>query len=120
MSGRKTELVSSRRLISGIEKFKPIKGATSKVFLEGIKSKKYSSYLYFGGFVGQGNITGFIEDIPQNVNISQIYLELDSGSDFNVLINNVMCGSTFLAGLGSMTADAWDISYCNSSLALGG
>ena len=60
----KTELVSSRRLISGIEKFKPLRGATSKVFLKGIRRKNYASYLYFGGFVGQGNISGFITYPP--------------------------------------------------------
>ncbi len=117
--GRQTELISSRRLISGIEKFKPIKGATSKVFLQGINRKKYSSYAYFGGFIGQGNLSGFIDTVPQNVNISGMYLELDAASDFEFFLNNIQCDSTFSVGTGMMTADGWDIGYCNSSLILG-
>ncbi|MBN2368321.1 hypothetical protein JXC34_04840 [Candidatus Woesearchaeota archaeon] len=114
-----TDLVSTKRLISGIEKFKPLRGATSKVFLEGIKSKKYSSFLYFGGFVGQGNISGFIDDMPSNANISKIYLELDANSDFSFYINGIQCGGVFGVGTGSMTADAWDITYCNDSISEG-
>ncbi len=113
------EIVSTRRLISGIEKFKPLKGATSKVFLEGITSKKYSSYVYFGGFVGQGNLSTFIDDIPSNVTISDIYLEVDSGSDFTFYINNDQCGSTFPAGPGSMASDGWDMNSCNSLIVPG-
>ncbi len=113
-----SELVSSRRLISGIEKFKPIRGATSKVFLEGVQSKKYSSYLYFGGFVGQGNISGFLE-VPDNVNLSTIYLELDPGSDFSLYINDILCSSNFTAGEGIMNADGWDITSCDSSINTG-
>jgi len=117
-TGKKDELVSSRRLISGIEKFKPLRGATSKVYLKGIRRKKYSSYLYFGGFVGQGNISGFIV-LPSDINITGLYLELDAGSDFNLDINGVQCGGIYSAGTGTMTADAWDISSCDNSLAEG-
>lgn len=115
-SSENSELVSSRRLISGIEKFKPIRGATSKVFLESIRKKKYSSYLYFGGFVGQGNITGFIDDLPEDINITNVYMELDSGDDLSLYINNILCEDNLTAGSGSMTADAYDLSYCNDSI----
>ncbi|NTV23087.1 MAG: VWA domain-containing protein [Nanoarchaeota archaeon] len=111
-----SELVSSRRLISGIERYKPVRGATSKVFLEGIQRKMYSSYVYFGGFVGQGNVSGFIDDIPQQANLTGMSLELDSGADFYLSINNAGCNGLFPGGNESMVADFWDISSCNSSI----
>lgn len=114
-----TELVSSRRLISGIEKFKPIRGATSKVYLDSIESKLFSTYLYFGGFVGQGNVTGFIDDIPTGANISAIYLEVDAGSDFQLYINNNLCSNNLTSGSGIMTSDAWDLSSCKNDLLAG-
>lgn len=116
---RRTELISSRRLISGIEKFKPLKGATSKVFLEGINRKKYSSYIFFGGFIGQGNVSAFTESLPSGINISEIYLEMDAGSDFSAAINSQQCGTSFTAGTGIMTADGWNITQCKDSIVLG-
>jgi len=111
-----TELVSSRRLISGIEKFKPIRGATSKVYLDSIESKLFSTYLYFGGFVGQGNLTGFINDIPADANISFLYLEVDAGTDFSLFINNNLCSDNLTSGSGIMTSDAWDLSSCKDDI----
>jgi hypothetical protein len=118
-TSERSELVSTRRLISGIEKDRPIRGSTSKVYLESIKSKSFFTYLYFGGFIGQGNITGFIDDVPDTSNISQIYVEMDAGFDFSIKINDIVCSSNLSVGTGSMTADAWDISYCNSSIVPG-
>ncbi len=115
---QKKDLVSSRRLISGIEKFKPLRGATSKVFLEGINKKKYSSYVYFGGFVGQGNLSVY-QSLPSDVNITEVYIEFDSASNFKFYINGDQCGGVYSIGSGTMTADGWDISSCNSSLVLG-
>ncbi|MBN1502428.1 hypothetical protein JW930_02710 [Candidatus Woesearchaeota archaeon] len=111
-TGKRTELISSRRLISGMEKFKPLRGATSKVFLEGIKSKKYSSYLYFGGFVGQGNITQNITDIPDDANITNMELELDIGGDFYLYINGNQCGAKFEPSSTVMTAERWNLTGC--------
>ncbi|MBU0757651.1 MAG: hypothetical protein KKF44_06280 [Nanoarchaeota archaeon] len=115
-SGRQDDIISYRRMVSGFEKFKPLKGSTSKVFLEGINEKTFSSYLYFGGFVGQGNITGFIDNIPANASFTELYVEIDAGRDFELFINGDKCLGTFIAGSETMSADSWDISSCNSSL----
>lgn len=106
-----TELISSRRLISGIEKFKPIKGATSKVYLESIQKKLYSKYLYFGGFVGQGNITGVIE-LDYGVNISGAYIETDAGKNYSLYINDNLCNSNLGTSQGSMSSEGHDLSVC--------
>ncbi|MBN2422445.1 VWA domain-containing protein [Candidatus Woesearchaeota archaeon] len=118
-SGRMDDLISYRRMVSGFEKFKPLRGATSRVFLEGINEKTYYSYLYFGGFVGQGNITGYIDDIPSNVDIINMYFESDSGGNFELYINEIKCNGTYYPGTGEMTADSWDITLCNSSVVPG-
>lgn len=109
-------LISSKRLISGIEKFKPIRGSTSKVYLEGLEEKKDSAYIFFGGFIGQGNISDFNNDIPLDANITKIYLQAEIGgsigSSFNVYINQHICPSNITKKSGEMTADVFDLTNC--------
>jgi hypothetical protein len=112
-------LISSRKIITGIAKDKPTEGFTSKAFLTSIQEKKNYAYAYFGGFVGQGNITTYLEDIPSTSVVRSLDIEVDSGSSFNLFINNVQCQSTFTPGIGEMTADHWNISACISSLYAG-
>jgi hypothetical protein len=109
-------LISSRKLISGIAKDKPIEGFTSRAFLNSIKEKKYTSYAYLGGFVGQGNITVFIDNIPSGVTILDMGIELDSGGQFNLFINEVQCQAAYIPGSGTMTADYWNITSCAGSI----
>ena len=104
--------IASRKMISGIEKYKPTEGIVAQAHLTSIGNKEYSSYIYFGGFIGQGNVTRFIEDIPSGATIEELYIELDGGSDFELFINDQQCGSTFYSDLGNMTAEEWDISSC--------
>ncbi len=112
------ELIASRRLISGIEENKPLKGATSKVFLEGIKNKKFSSYLYFGGFIGQGNITTNLTGIPTDADILNIEIEVDAGDDFDLFINDNFCDS-FIITSGQTIAERWNISSCKDKIVTG-
>jgi hypothetical protein len=116
-----TDLVISRRMITGIEKGQPLTGATGSGYLRKISDKKTSSYVYFGGFVGQGNITVQVEDIPQDVepeDITGITLEADVESSFDLYINQDYCDS-LTPSTSNMTADAWDITHCNSSITPG-
>ncbi len=110
-----SDLVSSKRMVSGMEKFKPIKGATSKVFLENIRNKIFSSYLYYGGFIGQGNITHNISDLPGDADILSVELELDVAGDFDFYINDILCDS-FSPQSNITVAERWNISGCKSSL----
>jgi hypothetical protein len=116
-SPEQREVVSSRRMISGIEKFKPLKGATSKVFLEGINKKTFSSYLYFGGFIGQGNITHVLKNLPADANITSVEMELDVAGDFYLYINGDLCIkdgiSDSFSSNGLLTvAERWNITHC--------
>ncbi len=112
-------LVTARRMISGIAQGLPTTGSASSAYLRKIRNKPFSSYLYFGGFVGQGNITGSIRDIPDDVNsssIQELILELDVASNFTLYINGDQCNSEFEPAHFNMSADRWDITGCNSSI----
>ena len=105
-------LVSSRKMISGIEKEKPTEGFTSKVVLTGIESKTTNAYSYFGGYEGDGNLTKRLI-LPNNViDIVNVTLEADIGGNFDLYINDIYSGSYAKgsAGGGEMQADKFAIS----------
>ncbi|MFH2020569.1 MAG: hypothetical protein ABIJ34_04095 [archaeon] len=110
-----SELVSSRRLVSGIQKYKALRGSTSKVFLESIMTKRYSTFLYYGGFVGQGNITQIMGDLPEKANISsvELELELDAAGDFTLFINNQSCQSLSPVSTPAK-AERWNVTSCKN------
>jgi len=113
-----SDLVAARKMISGYEKSKPIKGSTARAYLNSIQNKKASLYSYFGGFVGQGNITNTLY-IPSDITITGITIELDAGDDFQLFMNSNQCNNTYTPTSGIMTADAWNISTCESFLNTG-
>lgn len=108
----KKALVSSRKIISGIAKAKPTEGFTARALLSGIKSKKTNSYVYFGGYEGDGNLTKrWI--LPNDViSFNSSYLEVDAGGSFDLYINGFFSGSYAKgsSGGGNMLADKWNIS----------
>ena len=108
----KSALVSSRKLISGIAKAKPTQGYTARVLLNGIKSKKTSAYVYFGGYEGDGNLTKTLILPSDIVSINSSYLELDVGNNFTLYINGIFSGSYYsnISGNGNLLADKWNIS----------
>jgi len=116
---RNEELVTYKNMITGIEKSRPIKGTAVRIYLDQISSTLTKRYVYLGGFVGQGNISTFFDDIPIDANITEIYLELDSGDNFTLLINDIFC-NIFNPTTSNMSSDAWDITYCNGSIINGG
>ncbi|MCK5629165.1 MAG: hypothetical protein KAI26_00990, partial [Nanoarchaeota archaeon] len=115
----KGALISSQKMISGIEKDKAIFGYSSKVYLSSIKDRQTSSFAYFGGFEGEGNLTKRIL-LPDSFNITSAYLEVDAGTDFKFYVNGNLCrGFPLGSGNGSyMIPDRWDLnlSECNTSL----
>ncbi|MBN2881102.1 VWA domain-containing protein [Candidatus Woesearchaeota archaeon] len=112
-------LVTNRRMISGIEMEKPIEGITSKSLLKSIGNKSSSVFAYFGGFIGQGNITRTIY-IPDIFSIENIFLEADIGTKFEININGNFCNTTeFPAGLffppiENRTIKKYDLSDCSN------
>lgn len=120
VSGSKQDLVSSRRMISGIEKGRPLSGSSSSAYLKKILNKKIFSYAYFGGFVGQGNITVPLE-LLSDYNTSKLIsatLKIATPGNFTLFINNQQCLGVF-NGTNNITSDvvlAWNISSCKNLL----
>lgn len=109
----------SSKLISGLDKNKTIDGIVSHSYLSSEQKRKEESYAYFGGFVGQGNITKRISGIPSDANVTSMTLEMDAGDDFTFFINGVQCSGTFSASTEEFVANRWDISSCKNYLNLG-
>jgi len=104
----------STRIESGYEPGKPSYGYVARVTLTDIRGKRDSSYAYFGGYVGEGNITRILE-LPPYDEILEVYMEMNVNSNFSLYINGYYSGSFVngTAGGGNMTADKWLI--CNET-----
>lgn len=116
---RPRDRIVGGRMITGIKgNVSNITGSTSSAYLQRIHDKRTSSFAYFGGFVGQGNITVKLEGIPTDVgpeDITKILIELDAVAPFNVVINGVYC-TTLNPSNTTMTPESWDITFCNNSI----
>ncbi len=109
-----TQLLSSKQMISGIEKSRAIEGLSARIFLTGINELVSSSYVYFGGYEGDGNITKYLT-LPSSINnITSAYMELDVNDDFKLYINDNYSGS-YHPQFTNMTADSWQLSVDNLS-----
>jgi len=98
----------SKKLMSGYMKGKPSSGYISKASLNKISGKRTASYSFFGGFVGEGNITTVIGDIPKNSTMRFIYMEMNVGNNFSLYINNNLCGN-FIKTSGRLAVNNWTI-----------
>ena len=115
----------AERMITGIKaNISNITGSTSSAYLQRIQDKRTSSFAYFGGFVGQGNITSTME--LGDVSITNMTLEIDValGSTFNLRINGGQCNTStgnplFTAQTPDMVADTWDITNCKGLMTNG-
>jgi len=72
---------TARQIISGIEKGMDVRGYSSRAFLS--RTSKVS-YFYFGGYIGDGNITAEIE---YNGSIEDSEIEAAFNRDFGLYIN---------------------------------
>ncbi len=86
-------LTHSSRLLVGYGRGLPTRGNVARSFLTNIKEKSTSSYTYFGGYVGQGNLTVHVRDIPADASIQRCCLEMNTLSEFNLYINDNLAGS---------------------------
>jgi len=80
----------ARQIVSGIEKPEPgkdIKGFSAKAFLKATGQVKY---FYFGGYIGDGNITA---KVSYNGTISSAIMEIAINKNFSLYVNNYLEGS---------------------------
>jgi len=81
------EIITERQIISGIKEGEGVTAFSVRAFLlESLQSK----YFYFGGYIGEGNITARIE---YDGNVSSAEMELAIAKDFDVYINENYSGS---------------------------
>ncbi|MFC2162832.1 VWA domain-containing protein, partial [Candidatus Altiarchaeota archaeon] len=90
----------STRLLVGYGKGKPTRGYVARAFLTNIREKETSRYAYFGGYIGQGNITIYVNDIPFDATVSRACFELNTPSSFNVHVNDQNIASFTPSGTG--------------------
>jgi hypothetical protein len=116
-SGEDTAVAS--RMITGIAQGKSLSGSSASAYLRKIKDKRTAAFLSFGGFIGQGNISGVFPSIPADANITNVTMELSARSPFTLKINNIVCGGTFTPPTANFTPGIWDITSCASSFVPG-
>lgn len=102
----------STRILVGYGSGLPTFAHVSSASLSSLASKAGSDYAYFGGFVGQGNISRFI-DLPSDANITNVYLELNPASDFDLYVNGQFCASCSGTGW-NLSAKSWDLTSCKN------
>jgi hypothetical protein len=108
--GDSASIIPSRRTVSGIEKFKPMYGYLSRLILTSTGSKTVRSYYYFGGYVGDGNISVKIAMPSSYSSISKIYIEGAVNNTFNLYINSNGAGSYSPQTQNSMRSSKWNVS----------
>ncbi|MGM5488008.1 MAG: vWA domain-containing protein, partial [Nanobdellota archaeon] len=102
-------LMVYKKFVSGIEEGKQTRGFMTKVSFTDIHSKQTNLYHYFGGFVGQGNVTANMSLVNlTGARIISMELELDVVSDFVLYINDDLVG-IFTHSAGHKEADRWTI-----------
>lgn len=108
------KIAVSTRIESGYEPGKPGYGYVAAATLTDIRGKRDSSYVYFGGYVGEGNITGILT-LPPVDEILEAYMEMNVNKNFTLYVNGNFSGnfSNGTAGGGNMTADKWFV--CNKT-----
>jgi hypothetical protein len=88
---------TARQIISGISDVnQSVTGYSARAYLTNSLQKKY---FFFGGYVGDGNITAQIEF---NGEIKEAELELSINNDFEILINSIPSG-TYSASVDDFT-----------------
>ncbi|MFH1779539.1 MAG: VWA domain-containing protein [Candidatus Micrarchaeota archaeon] len=110
----------SRRFVSGVAKGLPATGCVARASVQKIGGKNEKSYYFFGGFIGQGNISVLLPSIPSDAVISSVFLELNAGDNFTFFVNGFDCG-LFNKTPGNASVDSWSIvdSVCLNNVAKG-
>ncbi|HLC59625.1 MAG TPA: hypothetical protein VJH34_03815 [archaeon] len=98
------------KIVSGYQIGKPVEGFVARARATQV-AKNTSSYAYFGGFIGQGNITRNVT-INNMTAILEAYMEMYAGGSFNLYINGNYSG-IYTPSYQQMRADNWTV--CNTT-----
>ncbi len=81
------EIWVSRQIVSGIQKGSNVTGFSSRAFLT---KNALMKYFYFGGYVGDGNLTAIIN---YNGTIKSASIEIAVNDNFSLYINSLYAGN---------------------------
>ncbi len=95
------------RMASGYETGKMPHGYVARGHLTDAESRLENSYIFFGGYVGDGNITQDIE-LENMKEVQGATMELDAGGNFTLFINDEEAGE-YVPEKGDLRADRWEI-----------
>lgn len=93
-------------IVSGYELGRPVFGYFASAYLARI-ARSTSSYVYFGGYEGDGNITKMLT-LPDDANVTFAYLEANIGDNFTLYVNGNAIGP-FTANPANFSAQNWKI-----------
>lgn len=116
-SGNPDYLTRLTTIVSGYEKDKPVNGYVAKVYMTRV-IKTGSEFVYFGGYVGDGNLTKSVV-LTEDANMTDVYLEMNTGGNFTLYINGQQAG-VYNKTSENFSADNWTVcsesvnpSYCS-------
>ena len=101
--------------VTGVIKDHFTKGISVRSFLSGIGNKVTSEYVFFGGFVGQGNITQRGAVLPNDADIVSMIFESYIGTDFDLYINGNFCKTLNYNDVG-VNSTIYDLIICKDDL----
>lgn len=115
-----TSLSSSKRFVSGLNNSAPSTGCIARSFVERIRGKQEVSTNYFGGFLGQGNFSVTINDVPAGSNVTSFLIQANSPANFSFSVNGFECANLTTNG-GNLNVTTWNItsSTCISEFVAG-
>ncbi len=94
-------------LVSGVERGKPVDGYFARAYPSMVGGFR-SQYAYFGGYVGQGNLSTYLE-LPDFDSIISVDMEMDAGGDFDLYVNGTHSGSYEESLNDTMRSERWEV-----------
>lgn len=93
-------------IVSGYELGKPVSGYFASAYIARMARSTYS-YIYFGGYEGDGNITKEFT-LPDDANVTEVYMEANIGYNFTLHVNGNDLGE-FYSRHTNFTANNWTL-----------
>ena len=109
---------TSTMTVTGVTENETIKGVSARSYLTGIANKLNSEFIFFGGFVGQGNISKIGAVLPDDANVSAVFFEGYMGRNFSLYLNGVNCANLTFVDSG-LNSTLYNISSCKNNLLFG-
>lgn len=106
------------RIVTGINRSQPTRGYSAHIQFSLPKNRTTSSFAYFGGFSGQGDLEVMLRDLPSDLdssNIISLSMEAAISQEVTIFVNNNVCG-TFPAEPLSKRSQYFNLSSCIPAL----